>query len=233
MSAGAAGHHGQNFGGPFGVYALAFAMAGQYASVAQNITGTQARTYEVWVKPPVTSGITHATATIPVFCAGVKGTTNADFTLRYFGNTTAGSCYFAFNGWSNDFTSFTTLTAGVWTHIAVTYNGAQVALYINGVLAPGPNNPRITSAINTSVAPLRIGTDYDGLVAVAQFAAPRAWTVARTAAQLQTTASSVVPPETDLWGEWVLTEGNGTTSDDNSNNNRTLTISGTPAWTNL
>jgi hypothetical protein len=46
------------------------------------------------------------------------------------------------------------LAAGTWAHLAVTYNGSALRLYVNGVLVRTTN---LTGAIRTSNDPLRIG----------------------------------------------------------------------------
>jgi hypothetical protein len=46
------------------------------------------------------------------------------------------------------------LLAGVWSHLAVTYDGAALRLYVNGTLV---RTTAVTGAIGTSNNPLRIG----------------------------------------------------------------------------
>ena len=53
----------------------------------------------------------------------------------------------------------TPLSTGVWTHIAGTYDGSQLRVYVNGVL-DGSVNTNI--AIPTNNLPLRIGADQNG-----------------------------------------------------------------------
>ncbi|HUA66530.1 MAG TPA: LamG-like jellyroll fold domain-containing protein [Alphaproteobacteria bacterium] len=48
------------------------------------------------------------------------------------------------------------LATNSWTHLAVTYDGAMLALYVNGMLA---TNTPVTSLITTSTNPLFIGGD--------------------------------------------------------------------------
>jgi hypothetical protein len=51
------------------------------------------------------------------------------------------------------------LPTGVWTHIAGTYDGAAVSVFVNGALAASA--PR-TGAIPTTTLPVRIGADSSG-----------------------------------------------------------------------
>ncbi|MDO7876008.1 LamG-like jellyroll fold domain-containing protein [Hymenobacter sp. ASUV-10] len=235
MSAAAVvGHHSLNVGGPFGVYGLQFG-SGKYVSTSTAITGNASRTYLVFVKPTKTLGYAWGTAVIPIFCSGTTAT-NQDFTLRYYGSITASSCYLAFNGWSNDFNHYITLEAEVWTCIVVTYDGAKVKLFVNGVQpisGTGVPAEKATTALNTATGPLRFGTDHNGNSTGATFAGFRVETVALTATQIQSTMSTLLPPHASLYAQWPLTEGNGATADDNSGNNRTLTLVGSPVWVGL
>jgi len=61
---------------------------------------------------------------------------------------------------TDSITSSTPVPAGIWTHVAAVYDGANLGLYINGVLdveAPTP----ITS-VAPNLNPLHIGADSDG-----------------------------------------------------------------------
>jgi uncharacterized repeat protein (TIGR02543 family) len=55
----------------------------------------------------------------------------------------------------------TSLTPGVWTHIAATYDGSSLKVYLNGVL-DGTFTPASPPAIPTNNLPLRIGADSNG-----------------------------------------------------------------------
>ena len=46
------------------------------------------------------------------------------------------------------------LVPNTWTHVAATYNGTQIQLYINGGLV---SSTPATGAIQTTTTPLRIG----------------------------------------------------------------------------
>ena len=112
---------------------------------------------------------------------------------------------------------------GVWTHLATTFNGSQIKLYING-------NPAISKnaslAINTT-HPLQIGKGEGWLGT--QFFFPgkiaevRVWNVVRTQSDITTTMNQrLVGSETGLVGYWKL---DGTANDSQTNgtaNNGTL-----------
>ncbi len=75
------------------------------------------------------------------------------------------------------------IPANTWTHLAATYDGATLRMYVNGVLAS--STPR-TGGINTSNGPLQIGGDSGG----GQYFAGtidevRVYDIALTAAEIQ------------------------------------------------
>jgi hypothetical protein len=103
-----------------------------------------------------------------------------------------------FNGADNAATFGTApLAANTWTHLAVTYDGATVRLYVNGAqLASGAQ----TGNILTSANALQIGSDnlygqyFQGMIDEV-----RVYNVALTAAQIQSdmnTPVGTVPPDT-------------------------------------
>jgi chitodextrinase len=75
-------------------------------------------------------------------------------------------------------------SANTWTHLAVTYDGAALALYVNG--SPVSTKP-VSGAITTSASPLQIGSDsvfgqyFDGSIDEV-----RVYNTALTQAEIQT-----------------------------------------------
>jgi len=58
------------------------------------------------------------------------------------------------NGSSNDTRGAAKISTGVWTHLAGTYDGSTLKLYINGNLV---SSKSVSGAATTSSNPLRIG----------------------------------------------------------------------------
>jgi Concanavalin A-like lectin/glucanases superfamily/Domain of unknown function (DUF1929)/Bacterial Ig domain len=109
-------------------------------------------------------------------------------------------------------TATSTLAANTWVHLAMTYDGARLRLYINGVQA---SSRAVTGAITTSTSPLRLGGNaiwdefFGGLIDDV-----RIYNRALTGAELQT--DMVTPVAGTPTSTWTLsgsiapaTAGNG------------------------
>src|SRR5206468_7696333 len=82
------------------------------------------------------------------------------------------------------------LPVNTWTHLALTFDGAMIRLYVNGtIVASAP----VTASLTTSIHPLFIGADstmgqyFNGIIDEV-----RVYTVALTAAQIQTDMNTPV-----------------------------------------
>ena len=109
----------------------------------------------------------------------------------------------------------TALVNGVWTHAAVTYDGYQWALYVNGVpdgdldVNAPPRSDSIQhaalgAALNSSGSP---GGFFEGLLDEA-----RIWNYARTAGQIAGSMNTAITNATGLVGRWSLNDGSGATA---------------------
>src|SRR5262249_21991041 len=82
------------------------------------------------------------------------------------------------------------LATSTWTHLAVTYDGSNVRLYVNGNLT---STTPATGSITTSTNPLQIGSDsiygqsFNGLIDEV-----RVYNAALTASQIQTDMATPV-----------------------------------------
>lgn len=91
-----------------------------------SIVGNQSRTISVWIRgEDLTKSGTSSDANYPVIWWGEK-TTNK-MTLISINNRKL--TYYA---WGNTLTGSTTLNSDTWYHIAATYNGSNLTLYLNG-----------------------------------------------------------------------------------------------------
>ncbi len=109
----------------------------------------------------------------------------------------------------------TAVVNGVWTHAAVTYDGYQWALYVNGVpdgdldVNAPPRSDSIQhaalgAALNSSGSP---GGFFEGLIDEA-----RIWNYARTPGQIAGSMNTAITNATGLVGRWSLNDGSGATA---------------------
>jgi type VI secretion system secreted protein VgrG len=113
----------------------------QYAAVAAPVglpLGNSARTIEFWFK----TAVDFSTLTEAALVQYGSETPNNLFGLVTSMNA-PGKLSFSAN--NNDLAGTTTLQAGTWYHAAVTYDGTNVMLYLNGVL----ETSKLTTSLNT------------------------------------------------------------------------------------
>lgn len=110
---------------------------------------------------------------------------------------------------SNNFTSVaTTLTSGIWYHIAMTYDGTNVRGYLDGTLVAGPTAQSgdgvSCGATGSGIGSLSgAGEYFDGDIDDV-----RIWTIVRTAAQISDNRSTeLVGNETGLSAYYKLNNG--------------------------
>jgi chitodextrinase len=108
---------------------------------------TTAMTLEAWVKPSVVSSVWRDVI--------YKGNDNY-FLMATSTHSAAPSGGGTFGGINTAVFGAAPLPANTWTHLATTYDGARVRLYVNGVEA---SNLARTGAILTSTSPVQIGGD--------------------------------------------------------------------------
>ena len=112
---------------------------------AASLSFTSAMTMEAWVR----------TATPADWrCVLMKERTAGLSYALYGGDRTGHASGYIRRTSDVDVTSGSVVPADTWTHLATTYDGATVRLYVNGVLAA---SKAATGAIVTSTLPLRIG----------------------------------------------------------------------------
>ena len=124
-----------------------------------------------------------------------------------------------------------------WQHVAATYDGNSMKIYIDGDLAAQTNSAGLTigNAVNSN---LLIGESpgFPGRVFNGKIDEVRIWNVARTQSQIQSTMNTILTqeyyssPDSGLVGYWRLDEGSGQTAGDLSfySNNATLGNSTNP-----
>lgn len=125
--------------------------------------------------------------------------------------------------------SNTTLNLNQWYHLVGTYDGSQIALYLNGILvATAPVN----FAIGTNTMPLCLGGRLGNNTLNGNLSDVRIYSGVLSAAQIQTlyTQGRALNPQTNLTGLWRLNDYGRMTTADASGNGYTATLIENPEW---
>jgi len=111
----------------------------------------------------------------------------------------------------------TTIPFGTWMHVAETYDGSTLRLYLNGVL---DGSLVIGQLILTNTVTFTMGDNAERVYSLhGQLDEVRLWKVARTQEQIQTAMTGeLTGAETGLVGYWPLDEGTGNIAHDRTAN---------------
>lgn len=122
----------------------------------------------------------------------------------------------------------TTLSTNTWYHIAATYDGANMIIYINGV---EQNAIAQTGNIDVSASTFKIGNWASGNFWAGQLDEVRVWNTARTAAEIRENMHLTLGGcETGLVSYYQFNEGSGTALGDNASSGNNGTIAGGATW---
>lgn len=137
-------------------YALGFVIAENegvgYGDVFE-FTGTQAYSLELWIKP------TASAAAQNPFLLGQNVANTEGWNLRLLAAGTIRSQRFQAAA-VDACTTVATALAGSWTYIVQTYDGANMTIYLNAVLAAGPTAS--ANSIQANAATLTLGRFQTG-----------------------------------------------------------------------
>jgi len=189
---------------------------------ANSLDLTNQLTFEAWVNPT-----NAANGDLQVILGKARdGSGNSGYNI---GLTASGTVGIGLNdGLGNNTGAISTakIPSGVWTHVAATYDGATMKVYINGLL-DGTNT--FTLSLQNSSEALNIGRESAGLGRYfgGKIDEVRIWNVARTQAQIAFNAGvELLGNEPGLVGLWHFNELAGTTAFDDTFNANNGTLSG-------
>ncbi|MEI8047237.1 MAG: LamG-like jellyroll fold domain-containing protein [Bacteroidota bacterium] len=204
--------------------ALSFAAAGQYVTGTGINTGIAAITLEAWIyHNSLPNQIERYISIGPEIAV-----------IRHDGSIYGGAGQLHFyikksNGSMVGLRVNGALSTGVWTHVAGTYDGTNLKLYLNGALiaSSAPSAVLFSPSGNFDFSD---NTEFlDG-----KLDELRVWNYARSEQQIRENMHLTLSgSETGLLNYWQLNEGSGTTAHDYTGNcNGTLTGLGSGNWVN-
>jgi hypothetical protein len=167
--------------------ALSFNGTNSWVTVADNtaLDFTNGMTLEDWVKPNTLTGYT-------TVLMKERGTTGLNYSLYASDNTGQPPAAYVYRGSDISALGATTLTIGAWSHLAATYDGANLRLYVNGALV---RTRAVSGNLANTANPLRIGGNavwgeyFSGLIDEV-----RVYNRALSQTELQTDMNTAVNP---------------------------------------
>lgn len=164
-----------------------------------------------------------------------KGTGDNNYTIHQSGPVGGSEFgHLRFTGGSSSIPSFlesnTQIPLNEWHHIAVTYDGAALTFYLDG-MEDGSSALDVT--LDTNDQPLLIGADFPGAVEFWHGAIDevKIWNEALGAHHIRTAMNGHSSPRASaLAGLWSFDEGSGSNAADRSTNNNDGILVGDAGW---
>jgi hypothetical protein len=218
-------------------YALSYDGVRDFVSVpsSASLNPTSQITVETWIKPS-------SLASSQISLGGTwDDITGANRTYLFFIGNGKAQFYVSHTGAdAPNASSTTTLQVGKWYHLAGTFDGSNINLYVNGVLEGTASSP---GAIHTNTHPLYVGKSDGDLGNSADFGGTidefRVWNVARAQAQIQANmGTKLAGNEAGLVEYLPFDEGTGATAFDKTANHNDGSLGGgvaanQPLWVSV
>lgn len=132
------------------------------------------------------------------------------------------------NVWTSCLANYA-LTLNTWQHVAATYNGSVMKLYVNGIEVASEN---ATSNIPTTTQKLCVGAIDQGSgirFMTGKIDEVRIWKVARTASEIANNLYNSVS-DANLLAYFQMNAGSGTVLSNSANASYNGTLAGSPSW---
>ncbi|WP_312297111.1 endo-beta-N-acetylglucosaminidase H [Chryseobacterium sp.] len=210
---------------PTGSYALSLDGSTESgAAGSMNLSGS-ALSFEGWIKP---SSFKSASP----YISSIMGTEVSDSNSAFLRLGDAGLAnnklqfVVSINNAQQKLASATALNANTWYHVAATYDGSNMKIYINGVLdatKAQTGSVNSTGAFNVGYL-YNTSRNFNGKVDEV-----RVWKRALSQTEISQNMCNVSVPATSLAAYWKFNEGSGSSVQDTSGNGVTLTLTGVEA----
>ncbi|PWN65456.1 endo-beta-N-acetylglucosaminidase H [Chryseobacterium viscerum] len=210
---------------PTGSYALSLDGTSESGAAGNLTLSGSALSFEGWIKP---SSFKSASP----YISSIMGTEVSDSNSAFLRLGDAGLAnnklqfVVSINNVQQKLASATALNANTWYHVAATYDGANMKLYINGALdatKAQTGSVNSTGAFNVGYL-YNTSRNFNGKVDEV-----RVWKRALSQTEISQNMCNVSVPATSLTAYWKFNEGSGSSVQDTSGNGVTLTLTGVDA----
>ncbi|WP_288376330.1 endo-beta-N-acetylglucosaminidase H [uncultured Chryseobacterium sp.] len=210
---------------PTGSYALSLDGSTESGAAGNmNLSGS-ALSFEGWIKP---SSFKSASP----YISSIMGTEVSDSNSAFLRLGDAGLAnnklqfVVSINNVQQKLASATALNTNTWYHVAATYDGSNMKIYINGILdatKAQTGSVNSTGAFNVGYL-YNTSRNFNGKIDEV-----RVWKRALSQTEISQNMCNVSVPATSLAAYWKFNEGSGSTVQDTSGNGVTLTLTGVDA----